>query len=478
MSGLGAKIRALRRRDGVTQVQLAQRLEISPAYLNLIEHDKRPLPAPLLIRLAQVLQVDLASFASDADQGLEAHVREVFSDPMFDESGLVGADMRELVVSSPAVARAVVQLYDAWRQARTAADLLAVRVSEDDTLGIDRSRLSSEEVSDFIQRRMNWFPELEDAAEALWAEAKLDAADIAGGLQRWLRGRLNVTVRTVPVGEDGGMTRLYDPLRRELRLSEALPPRARLFQLAHQVALIQHGDLLDRLTRDDRMTNDTSRALGRVALANYFAAAVVMPYDRFHAAARQVRWDAELLGYRFGASFEQICHRMTSLRRPGSEGIPFHFLKVDVAGNISKRFSASGIQYPRFAGVCARWNVFAAFTTPGTVRAQVSRMPDGTGYFCFTRTVRREGRGYRARQALSAIGLGCPLSYARELVYSDGVDVDNALAAVPIGVTCRTCTRMDCEQRACPPLQQPLEIDPNARGAHFFAPHHPLPGGG
>lgn len=468
--GLGTRLRALRRREGLTQAQLAERLGISGSYLNLIEHGKRPLPAALLIKLAQQLQVDLAAFAPDADAALEASVREVLADPLFDEHGLVGADVQDLVRASPLGARAMVTLYRAFREAQQSADGLAERLSEEEgPAGPDRAGVSTEEVSDLLQRRQNWFPELDAAADDLWRDAKLEKQDLGPGLKRYLTDRLGVRLRFEPAGVSG-TTRRYDPERKELVLSEVLPPRSRHFQLAHTIGLLVHAEAIERIVRDERLTTDESRVLARVALANWFAGAVLMPYDRLLAEAREVRWDVELLGHRFRTSWEQVCQRLTSLRKPGAEGIPFHLIRVDVAGNISKRFSASGIRFPRFAGVCARWNVFQAFQTPGLVRTQVSRMPDGTTFFCFARTVRREAGGFHAPQAVHAIGMGCPVEYGRELVYADGVDLSGAAAAVPIGVTCRTCERMDCAQRVCPPLQHPLRIDPNVRGTSFFAP--------
>lgn len=466
-TALGTRIRALRRREGLTQAQLAERLGISASYLNLIEHGKRPLPAALLIKLAQQLEVDLAAFAPDAELELEASVREVLADPLFDEHHLVGTDVAELVRASPQGARALVALYGAFLETQRTADGLAEQLSED--IEADRSGVSTEEVSDLIQRRMNWFPELEQAASDLWRDARLETQDMGPGLKRYLTEVLGVRLRFEPAGV-GHTTRRFDPERKELVLSEILPPRSRHFHLAHVIAQLLHGNLIEPVARDERLTTEESRVLARVAMANWFAGAVLMPYDKLLTAAREVRWDVELLGHRFRTSWEQVCHRLTALRRPGAEGLPFHLIRVDVAGNISKRFSASGIHFPRFSGVCARWNVFSAFQTPGLVRTQVSRMPDGTAFFCFARTVRREAGGFHAAQAMHAIGMGVPLSFARELVYADGIEVGESAAAVPIGVTCRTCERLDCAQRVCPPLQRPLRIDPNVRGTSFFAP--------
>jgi hypothetical protein len=264
--------------------------------------------------------------------------------------------------------------------------------------------------------------------------------------------------------------RRYDPERRLLSLSELLPTRGRTFQLAHQIGLLTQRAALDALSADPLLSTGESRALARVALANYFAGAVLMPYERFLRAACDERYDIDIVSRRFRVGFEQTCHRLTTLRRPGAEGVPFHMIRIDAAGNISKRFSASGIRLARFSGVCPRWNIFSAFLTPGMIRVQLSRMPDGAVYFCVARTILKDSAGYHAQPPVLALGLGCQVSCARELVYSDGVDLENLEAAVPVGITCRLCDRIDCQQRALPSLRQPLQIDENTRGLTLYTP--------
>ncbi|AUX38109.1 MULTISPECIES: short-chain fatty acyl-CoA regulator family protein [Sorangium] len=466
---LGAKVRALRRREHMTQVDLAERLGVSASYLNLIENNRRPLTAPLLIRIAQIFQLDLQNFASEEDVRLTADLHEVFGDPIFESHGLTNADLRELAATSPNVARAVLTLYRTYATTRESLDTLGERLAGDGFVAVDNSRLPSEEVSDLIQRRMNHFPELEEGAEALWREAELDADDVYRGLVRYLHATRGIEVRIVRVADERQAMRRYDPERRVLSISEVLPPRSRRFQLAHQLGLLTQSAAIDRILRDENLTTPESRALARVALANYFAAAILMPYQPFLEAARAERYDIELLAHRFGTSFEQVCHRLTTLRRPGAEGVPMHMVRIDIAGNISKRFSGSGIRFARFSGACPRWNVHAALMTPGMIRIQLSQMPDGAVYFCIARTVRSDRGGYHVPHTVQSIGMGCDVRYARELVYADGIDLDNIGAAVPVGVTCRTCERLDCAQRALPALQHPLRLDENRRGVSFYA---------
>ena len=75
----------------------------------------------------------------------------------------------------------------------------------------------------------------------------------------------------------------------------------------------------------------------------------------------------------------------------------------------------------------AQHAVFARLRRESPVYRQ--EMPDGTFYFSISRTLDKEGSGFHGPHAAHAIELGCPIQFARELVYSDGVDLDNVAAA-------------------------------------------------
>lgn len=468
LAHLGAKVRTKRRSRGLTQAELARRLGISASYLNLIEHGQRPVTATVLIKLAQEFQMELGEFAADDEQQLAAGLLEVFADPVFEEHALNSADLRELAASSPSLARAILALYDQYKHLRESVVELAEHdyAKQEVPGAFATEALPSEEVNDFIQRHMNCFDELERAADRLWVDAKLERGARFAGMARWLeRQGIGVQVSA----SDDRVVRRFDRDLRRITLSESLPPSTRNFQLAAQIALIVHHELLETIVVDDEgLTSPTSRTLARLVLANYFAGAVLMPYEGILRSAISQRYDVELLSNRFGTSFEQVCHRLTTLRRPGAEGVPFHMLRVDIAGNISKRFSASGIRFARFSGVCPRWNVFRGFQTPGLIRVQVSIMPDGERYFCLARTVAHGRGGYNAPRATLAIGLGCAIEHASALVYADGVDLDDREATVEVGVTCRLCEREDCEQRVLPSLRRPLRIVEDVRGVSLF----------
>ena len=466
---LGGKLRALRRREGLTQAAMARELGISPSYLNLIEHDRRAVSATLLIRLAQRFDVDVKQLSSDSDAQLLGELMEAFGDPLFENLDIVTSEVRELAGVAPTACRAVAQLYRAYRHVRDSAEGLAARLSEDLALpGVDRSRLPTEEVSTFIQDQVNHFPDLEDAADELRRRAGLQQDDLFHGMVRFLDQELGVRTAVVTAADEAGAVRRYDAKRRRLILSESLPLSSRTFQLAHQIGLLSQGELLGRLAHDPGLTTDESRALCRVILANYFAGAVLMPYEAIRQAAKDERHDIELLQNRFGTTFEMVCHRLTTLQRPGAEGTPLHFVRVDIAGNVSKWFSASGIPIARYGGACPRWSLHTAFLTPGRIAVQLARTIDGQVYFSIARTISRASRGYHVPRAVQAVTIGCAVEEAEQMVYADSVDLNNLEAAVPIGPTCRLCRQPDCDQRVLPPIEQPLQIHENVRGHSFY----------
>ena len=467
---IGGKLRRLRQERRLTQVQMAEALGISPSYLNLLESNQRPVTVRVLLKLAEKFQIDLNALASDDDERLAAALMEAFSDPVFDAAEVKASDVRDVATSIPAFGRAVLSLYDAWKSGASAA-----ASGPGDEAGESASlAIPSEEVTEFLQRRMNHFPDLEEAAEQLWVENGFAIQTLQRDLIQLLATRYAVDVDIVAGEAMAGALRRYNPLTRRLELSEMLPAPSRTFQLGVQIAFLAFRKEIETLIAGGKFSTPEADALARSALASYFAAAVMTPYQRFLEAARASRYDLAVLRSRFALSFEQVCHRLTTLRRKGQEGLPFHLIRVDIAGNISKRFSASGIQMARFGSACPRWNVYDAFATPGTLRVQVSEMPDGQRFFCVARTIRPSGRGVGRAGLLQtggqlAIGLGASIQHAREIAYADGLNLDDPQVITPIGVSCRICPRTDCTDRAVPSLHQRLELDENRRGTSAYA---------
>jgi predicted transcriptional regulator/transcriptional regulator with XRE-family HTH domain len=449
---IGRTVRRLRSEQRLSQQALAVRLGISASYLNLIEHDQRAVTASLLIKLGETLRVDLATLSGRGERQLEASLREAFGDPLLSADTVPESELAELAAAAPNAARAVLALYRAWRVAREDAGGIALPSGR-------RIMLPNEEARDFFDDRANHFPPLEAAAEVIVAELCAAPAEMNHAIAERLR---HVHGLTVTVQGLEGALRRYDPATRALALSEMLPRESRGFHMAFQLALLEARDVVETIMTDAAPSSPETAMLIRVGLLNYVAGALLMPYPAFAAAARGLRHDMEALAAHFGVSFEQACHRLSTLQRPAARGLPFFFLRVDPAGNVSKRFSAAGFPFARYGGSCPRWVVHTAFAQPGVVQVQVAELPDGAAYLCFARTVTRPARGWGDPRPVHVVAMGCSLTHAEEVAYADGIDVPHA--KVGIGLSCRLCDRPDCRSRAFPPLEHRLALDPNSAG--------------
>jgi hypothetical protein len=133
-------------------------------------------------------------------------------------------------------------------------------------------------------------------------------------------------------------------------------------------------------------------------------------------------------------------------------------LRVDSAGNVSKRFAGAAFPFSRFGGACPRWNLHGAFRTPGRILTQIVETLDGARFFTLARTAPRAAPTYPAEDSDLAIGLGCELKYAERLIYARGLDLADPVVT-EIGPACRVCERPACPQRAAEPLNRTLTID-------------------
>jgi predicted transcriptional regulator/transcriptional regulator with XRE-family HTH domain len=463
---LGNKLRRLRQERQLTQKQMAEQLGISASYLNLIEHDERPVTVALLLKLGQAFGVDLQELSDDPERRLAAALREVFADAGLKAADIDADEVRRLVASAPTAARAMVDLYRAWRMAREDAQALQIDLPSGRK---QRVVLPTEEARDFFEGHANYFAEIEAAAEALSADPALKQGEFARGLSERLAACHGIAVEIAPLEQMAGALRRYDPAAHRLSLSEALPRASRHFHMAYQLGLIEAKTAIDGIIRAAKLSSPESETLCRVGLANYFAGAMLMPYAAFLGEARAARYDVELLMHRFDVSFEQVAHRLSTLQKPGDAGVPFFFLRADIAGNISKRFSAAGFHFSRFGGSCARFIVHEAFATPGLIRRQIARLPDGATFFAIARTLDHQAGSFHAPVSHLAVGLGCDIARAAELVYADGLDLAHGEAATEIGIGCRLCERSDCRQRAFPPLQHRLVVDETVKGPSAYA---------
>jgi predicted transcriptional regulator/DNA-binding XRE family transcriptional regulator len=449
---MGVRVARLREERGISQVSLAKALGISPSYLNQIERNHRPLTVPILLRISAQLGVDMQLFSdSDAVQ-LIADAKGVLSDV---GANVSVAEVRSLVANMPAVADALIDLHRAHRVSLERADALAAMVGDERKLAVPAAH---EEVRDYLNRRKNHIAELDDAAETIFRDASLQIGAIAPRLAQRLHQLHNVRLAIVSAeARDDWNERgksVFDARERTLYLPDHLRPGQQAFQLAAQLAGLELTDSIDKLVREGGFASAASARLARVAFANYFAGALVMPYGSFLQAAEDCSYDIERLANHFGVGFEAICHRLSTLQRPSAPGLPFFFMRADRAGNVSKRQSAADFHFSRVGGTCPLWIVYEAFSQPQRILTQMARMPDGRCYFWVARQVISGPPGFGSAQQTFAIGLGCDLQHARRLIYSRGLDL-NPDMGIPIGPGCRVCERARCSQRAFPAASLP-----------------------
>ncbi|MFE3861601.1 short-chain fatty acyl-CoA regulator family protein [Streptomyces goshikiensis] len=453
-----AKLRRLRRERGMNQVELARALGLSTSYLNQIEHSRRPLTAPVLLRIAEVFGVDPEFFSEAAEERLATDLRTALGDEACGTS-VPQDEIADVARDHPEVARALVALHQRYREASERVVALA---TPEDTSALLPAE-PHDEVRDFFYAHHNHFAALEAEAErTAGAMGPGRVGRAADSLAARLRERHHVKViQAAP--ERSADARRFDAGSGLLFLSPWLSEGQRAFQMATQLALLEHPALLDGLVEAAGLASPQAEGLARIGLANYFAGALLMPYTAFQAAAEELRYDIELLQARFGVGFETVCHRLSTLQRTGHRGVPFSFLRADRAGNISKRQSATDFHFSRLGGTCPLWTVYGAFSSPGRILTQVAEMPDGKRYFWIARTVTRGGFGHHAPRADFAVALGCELRHAPRLVYAEGIALHDPRATTPIGLGCRICERQDCAQRARPPAGGSLAVDPDLR---------------
>jgi XRE family transcriptional regulator, fatty acid utilization regulator len=456
----GARLRRLREEQGLTQVALARVLELSTSYVNQLENDQRPITVPVLLTLTERFDLPSQYFAPESDARLISDLREVLAD-----GAATPAQVEELVARMPAIGQTLVNLHR--RLHDTTADLEALHsranLDSSDTSVLSQQPMPFEEVRDFFYDRKNYIGELDIAAEELFNKNQLRIGGLDGQLAELLGDQLGVTV-VIDDGQALGSNskRLFAPESRTLYLARWLHPGQRAFQLATQIALLTQARLIDGIIAGDDQLSDDARGVARIGLANYFAGALLLPYLRFLDAAERVRYDIDQLARRFEVGFETICHRLSTLQRPSARGVPFIFVRTDSAGNISKRQSATAFHFSRVGGNCPLWVVHHAFSRPGQFLTQVAQMPDERTYFWIARTTTTDPSRYLGPDKSFAIGLGCDVAHAENLIYSAGIDLTNAESIVPIGAGCKICDRRACPQRAFPYLGHPVYVDPHS----------------
>ena len=463
---VGPRVRRLREQHGLSQTALAERLALSLSYISQIEGNQRPVTAAVLLKLAEAFGGDVSQFADDTDKRLLGELDCALQDRTLRSAPVPAPQLARMIEQAPELVDAFLLLYQRHQ-----------RIQEDYAQTVDRfygelgdesravltAPLPHEEVRDQFNRRNNYIDALDRLAETLAYECALVPGARVAALKDLVRRECGIEVLVSDdargrAGDESALRR-YEPTRRRLWVASQLSDAQQAFQIVTQYALVAHRDAIEDEVREGGYSDPATQGLARQGFAHYFAGATLLPYQQVLAVARESRYDIERLQRHFQVGFETVCHRLSTLQRPGLRGVPFYFVRIDQAGNISKRQSATAFHFARHGGACPLWQVHEAFSQPGRILTQVAEMPDGARFFGIARTIERGGGGYEARRKLFAVGLGCELSHARELVYADGLDVAAPRGVVPIGPGCRVCPRQDCVQRAFPPAGRKMIAD-------------------
>jgi len=466
---IGRRLREIRELHGLTQAVFAERLGLSSSYLNQLENNQRHASAPVLLALAERFSVDIGTLSDRESDRLLADMAEALADPLFQGHVPDARELQQVAQNAPTLARAFLLAHQTQR--RQSDQLIAL----DDSLARAGSAAEPapwDEVRDHFHYLDNYVHALDLAGEAFAVELAASGRPRSEALtdRLWQRHRVRVSIDSQGLG--GALRRLERDAGSSgarLLLSRTSARATRDFQMAHQIALLEHADTLDELVHAARFRSRDADAVCRVGLANFFAGATLLPYTDFAIRAGELRHDLERLSDLFQASLEQVAHRLSTLQRPGARGVPFFFARVDQAGNITKRHSATTLRFARFGSACPLWNVHRAFETPNRIIRQLACTPDGVRYLCLATTITKRIGGFADPVQRYALAIGCERRHAADVVYADGLDTLRDAAFEPIGVSCRTCERHDCHQRALPPLRRGLKIDASDRGALPYA---------
>ncbi|HJK95480.1 MAG TPA: short-chain fatty acyl-CoA regulator family protein [Polyangiaceae bacterium LLY-WYZ-15_(1-7)] len=475
-AAMGQRLRELRLQRGLQQGEVARRLDISPAYLSLIEKGKRTVQLPILFNALELYGVSMEAFMASLGQGrVDDNLAQLLDEPLLRSLDLSEEDLQGLS-AEPKIVTTITALFNLYKNTRQQLDNVMQSIAarergeSDEALRFDYHPF--DEVTDFLEQHRNFFGSLEERADAFRAAAGLDDRVTAKELAAALESELDVKVaQSDEVG--GSVIRRWEEGSRTLTVSGRIFEQRLKFQLAHTIGLqlFEQEALHEPILAGYGAQYEETPALLKIHLANYFAGALLLPYGRFFEEVQRTRYDVELLAQLFESSYETVAHRMCNLGDPKRRGVPMHFLRVDVAGNISKRYSGDGIRFPHHDGSCPKMAAHLAFLMPNVITKQYSQFPDGTTYFEFAKVVSEPRHGSLARGTVYSIGLGCHADDAKHLAYADDVPfVDPQKMAVPVGTTCRFCERMDCNMRSSPSYKFAFRVDERVKKDNFFSP--------
>jgi len=481
-ANVGLKLRGLRLARSIKQTDAAKELGVSPAYLNLIEKGKRVMPFPLLWKALRYFEQDPEQFMSTLGEGrVDEALAKLLDEPLLKSLDIDSESLQSLS-AEPKIAGTVAALFNLYKNTRTQLENVLAQLSAEERLRTQGTTSTStpglrfdyspfDEVSDFLEAHRNFFPELEEQSDILRQDFKLERVVTSSQLMRVLTERFGYRVEFSSSPSGSSVVRRLDPDKRVLTLSPDLTEQPLRFQLAASLGLLalDQDRLAERIVGPAQMKHGETGRLVKVNLANYFAGALLLPYGEFFKEVQRSRYDVELLSNIFGTTYETVAHRLCNLSDPKRAGLPLHFLRADIAGNISKRYSGTGLKFASGGGSCGKWAVHLAFLNPSQLTRQYSMMPDGNTYFCFAKVQLQPLEGSIVKGTAYSIGLGTHAENAKYLAYGLPT-TDLRKDAMATGISCRFCERTDCNQRAAASYRFAFAFDEYTKKDCFFSP--------
>lgn len=501
---IGIQIRRRRTALKISQAALARAVGISPSYLNLIENNKRVVGGRLLLRIAERLNIDIDRLSGDAEQRTIQALEELLTDPVLSDMEMDAASVRDLVARHPEAAIAITRLHRAYVDSiadmeayanrlksdpllshmlhqvlnriaaiRSSAEILSsvadltapererflgtINNEAQDLTGVLRKLVSYfdqtssrqknisplRELEDAIIAANNHFPKLEDLALLLRQDIQSGGPPSESDLSHALSERFGISCR---IGEEFTGQHTFDPETKRLGFSVSTTAATRRFQMCRLYAEHAARELLDDETGRLGLTSEEALRMAHRALSSYVAGAMVMPYDAFLNDAEDRQYDIDLLGHIYEASFEQVAHRLVTLRKKGADGVPFGFLRADAAGRLTKRFPLPGLVLPALGHGCPRWPIYTAPST-GTIVRQIAEFTSGSRYLLIAKTVAKRVSAYQEQPVRFTIMLACDVLHADRTIYGRGLDLHGTTNRVLVGPSCPLCTRDHCEHR-------------------------------
>jgi hypothetical protein len=505
---IGFRIRNQRKSLDISQANLARIIGISPSYLNLIEASKRDVGGILLQNIAKALELNIDQLTGENEQRLINDIGGVFLDPMLSKIKLAPNDIQELVVQSPKVASALVQLYRAYIESNASIELFTSRLKADplfsqllhqvlsqvtairsnaeilaavtdlsikeregflasiehesllmaevaqtliahfdQTSLLRKSITPTKELDDLIIEEKNYFPLLEDAALVLRKEVLEKGNFGEEALLKRLESKFSIKLNKGKNIKNINLQFCYDDKLKAIYFSNSARASTKLFQLAKLYAKLSLSELLEAQANDERLISQEAKKLAFSYLAGYVAGAMIFPYDEFLKDAKENSYDIDYLGQKYIASFEQVAHRLVTLRQKGASGIAFGFLRADPAGRLTKHFPLPGLLLPNSGHACPLWAIYYAFQSNSQIVRQIVRFADGSRYLFIAKTSTKKLTAFNDMQLYSSVMLACEISYAKNIIYGEGLNLKDEKNDILVGPSCRLCTFKDCAHR-------------------------------